>query len=295
MPIQRRIFVSGTINEKWITPEQKVMTDYILGKIRQEGYVIEQFFKSGDSTDITWSFDNVENIMRKCVGCIVIAFPRWIVQEKCISSEFLHYEGAVANALNIPLLILSDSRILPRGILSQAGGKYIFPIAENANLAWLEKSDFSIQYLRWMSKIGNRKDIFFGYCSQAESAANKIYKYLTGDLNLKVLEWEMDFRPGRSILGEIQNAVTECSGGIFLFTKDDALEGTENKAAPRDNVILEAGVFIQAKGKDRVLIIREAGAKMPADLGGDIYVQLEDRTNVAMIETDVRKFVETSL
>jgi predicted nucleotide-binding protein len=42
----------------------------------------------------------------------------------------------------------------------------------------------------------------------------------------------------------------------------------ENRAVPRDNVLFEAGYFIQAKGKDRVLIVREAGAKMPADLGG---------------------------
>lgn len=46
--------------------------------------------------------------------------------------------------------------------------------------------------------------------------------------------------------------------------------------APRDKVILEAGYFAAAKGKERTLIIRQKGAKMPADLGGDIYAPLLD-------------------
>ncbi|MEO7991395.1 MAG: TIR domain-containing protein [Chryseolinea sp.] len=285
MSIQRRIFVSGTINEKWITPEQKAMTDYILGKIKQEGYTLEQFFKSGDSTDITWSFDNVEKIMRKCVGCIVIAFPRWMIQKDCISSEYINYEGAVANAFNIPLLILSDSRILSRGILSQAGGKYIFPIAENANLEWLDKSDFHIQFDRWISTLKKYNDIFFGYCGQATSPATSIYRFLTGDLNVRVHDWQIDNKSGRTILEEIESALYQCAGGIFLFTKDD-------QDAPRDNVVLETGMFIQAKGKEKVLIIRETGAKVPADLGGVIYLDLPDRNNTAQIETGIRRFIE---
>ncbi|WP_447603718.1 TIR domain-containing protein [Nitrospira sp. Nam80] len=35
-------------------------------------------------------------------------------------------------------------------------------------------------------------------------------------------------------------------------------------------VVFEAGYFASAKGKKRVLIIRQSGTKMPADLGGDI-------------------------
>ena len=51
-------------------------------------------------------------------------------------------------------------------------------------------------------------------------------------------------------------------------------------AVPRDNVVFEAGYFIGLKGKRNVLIVREAGSKMPADLGGDIYASLTDRTDI---------------
>ena len=56
-----------------------------------------------------------------------------------------------------------------------------------------------------------------------------------------------------------------------------------DKAVPRDNVVFEAGYFTSAKGKDHVLIIRETGAKMPADLGGDIFASLQDKSKIAPI------------
>ena len=55
-------------------------------------------------------------------------------------------------------------------------------------------------------------------------------------------------------------------------------------AVPRDNVVFEAGYFIGLKGKRNVLIVREVGSKMPADLGGDIYASLPDKADIKPIE-----------
>jgi predicted nucleotide-binding protein len=108
-----------------------------------------------------------------------------------------------------------------------------------------------------------------------------------------VLDWK-DFTPGRSILQQIEGAAERCNAGIFLFTEDDKLPTSAfpNQAAPRDSVVFEAGYFINSKGKDHVLIIQEAGAKTPAELGGEIYGSLEDKSNIATIEETVRKFVK---
>ena len=67
-------------------------------------------------------------------------------------------------------------------------------------------------------------------------------------------------------------------------------DASVTQAAPRDNVVFEAGYFVSAKGKERVLIVREKGAKMPADLGGDIYASLDDRSNLQPVQEVVRKF-----
>ena len=45
------------------------------------------------------------------------------------------------------------------------------------------------------------------------------------------------------------------------------------------------------KGKERVLVVREEGAKMPADLGGDIYASLPNRNYVGPILDSLRRFV----
>jgi predicted nucleotide-binding protein len=112
------------------------------------------------------------------------------------------------------------------------------------------------------------------------------------DLGATVLDWQTDFTPAESILNQIQQAARRCGASIFLFTRDDALVGEETAAAPRDNVVFEAGYFSAARSKQRVLIVREKGTKMPADLGGDIYACLEDCADIGAIEPRVRRFLD---
>jgi predicted nucleotide-binding protein len=73
------------------------------------------------------------------------------------------------------------------------------------------------------------------------------------------------------------------------------LDTAGENAIPRDNVVLEAGFFMSAKGKFRVLMVREKGSKIPADLGGDIYASLEDKSDINLLQaTWATKVEETS-
>ena len=94
---------------------------------------------------------------------------------------------------------------------------------------------------------------------------------------------------------EVQEAASRCSLGVFLFTKDDSLtdDGQIDKHAPRDNVVFEAGYFSNAKGHNRVLVIRESGAKMPADLGGKIYLELSSKVDFDPIKNGIQAFIES--
>ncbi len=49
------------------------------------------------------------------------------------------------------------------------------------------------------------------------------------------------------------------------------------------------------KGKEQVLVIREEGAKMPADIGGNSYIPLKDRNDISGIHTQLRRFLENRL
>ena len=133
-------------------------------------------------------------------------------------------------------------------------------------------------------------DVFFGYCSRVDKIASSIRDYLEST-GLSVLDWARDFRVGRTILEEVKRAATLCQCGLFLFTADDPLEGGSTPVAiPRDNVVLETGYFISAHGPERVVIVQERGTKMPADLGGLIYLSMEDR---AQWEKVAEKISET--
>src|SRR5262249_20090849 len=125
------------------------------------------------------------------------------------------------------------------------------------------------------------------------STAAKIKTHLTAHLRESVLDWRTDFEPATSILNQIEEASRRCRAGIFLFTKDDPLSDSKAKdrAVPRGNVVFEPGYFSALKGKSRVLIVRETGAKMPADLGGDIYASLESKANIGPIKPILGRFV----
>jgi len=45
------------------------------------------------------------------------------------------------------------------------------------------------------------------------------------------------------------------------------------------------------RAKRRVLVVREDGAKMPADLGGDVYAALADRHNIDPIKGLIKRFI----
>jgi len=144
----------------------------------------------------------------------------------------------------------------------------------------------------WKNLLDERRDVFLGYSGTSKTTAAAIKRFLLS-FGAKVLDWQTDFIPGRTILEQIEQAAARSLGGVFLFTKDDDLaeHGQRETAVPRDNVVFEAGYFIGLKGKQNVLIIREAGSKMPADLGGDIYASLENKDDIAPIERTLAAFM----
>jgi predicted nucleotide-binding protein len=137
--------------------------------------------------------------------------------------------------------------------------------------------------------------VFLGYCSKAKSTADAIILFVERNLKIDVLNYSMDFRAGPTILEQIEAAASSCSCALLLFTKDDDIDGAIDQAMPRDNVIFEAGYFIRAIGKNRVAIIREDGAKIPADLGGIVYIPIKDRSDIALVETKIDTFLKRAL
>jgi hypothetical protein len=299
----RRIFVSMPA-DGWQTAAEKRLKWGIVDRIESQGYVAEVFTdprgQESLSASQTWSRAACEAVMRRCDGCAVLGFARRRLTEGsapvALPTEYNHYEGAIAHLLGLPVLTYIQEGVTPRVVFDGQVAGYMGKIPAAPTAAWFNTGEFKVSFAYWLEKLSCRRDVFLGYCSASSLLAKKLKAHLVNELGLSVLDWAMDFDPARSIFQEIERAAGQCGAGVFLFTKDDKLAKAVNgktRAVPRDNVVFEAGYFCAAKGKERTLIVLEKDAKMPADLGGDIYAALPSGTSVVAIKPVLLKFAQS--
>lgn len=296
MIAKSRVFVSVSADSR-LDRRQLAIKKAILGLIEQD-FEPEQFHVSGISGLRSWSFAAADEVMARCQGALILGFIRWQFSTPnapgAVATAYNHYEGALALSRELPTLIIVEEGVESQGIFYMGGGRFVVVIPAGADVSWLRTSQFRAQFAVWRDEVKARYQVFFGYCGAATDTANRITRYLHS-LDVSVMDWQTDFRSGSSILTEIRRAATLCTCGLFLFTRDDPLVGNANMAAPRDNVIFETGYFARAHGSEKTLIIVEEGAKMPADLGGQIYLPLKDRADTSTIETKLRDFLVAQL
>lgn len=298
--ITRRILISAPRDQRLKEPQVR-LKDAILDRIRREGFEPQVFLDAkggaGLAAGAGWSVDGVERVARRCVGAAIIGLQFWKVSrpgaDVWLPSEYSQFEGAIARSLNLPILAI-DAGIERRIIFDDHAPLRVARVRPD-EASPLKHPDFAEPFEGWLSQIRERKDVFLGYCSRNKIAAIQIRRCLT-DMGVSVLNYASDFKAGASILNEIERARASCTCGIFLFGENDPLQGDKSGgAAPRDNVVFEAGYFMSAKGPEGCLIVRQGSAKMPADLGGAIYVALRRGERVASIRGRLRQFVEQNL
>jgi hypothetical protein len=145
MSINRRVFVSVSPHNN-LDERRQMVRHAILDQIRKRGYQLEITFESGEAAGLSWSFENIEKIMRRCIGAVALAFPRWSVSDDggqlLLASEYIHYEGAVANVLRLPLLIIAERGLVGRGVAWTGGGHPILFLPQDADESWVKTEAF---------------------------------------------------------------------------------------------------------------------------------------------------------
>lgn len=297
---KRRIYVSTPLDEH-LHKDQLAIKQAIYASLENEEFEPQEFLYRGLPAGTSWSFQESRKVMQRCDGALILAFVRSDFDLEdgsrlCIPSEYNHYEGALAIANDLPMFVVAEEGIPNRGIVWQGGGLLINSLPTGSDTSWIDNPKFKNQFQLWVDKVRSRPRVFLGYCSKAKPTADALTLYLEHTLGVSVRNYALDFIAGGTILDEIEKSARDSTCGIFLFTNDDPLEGTNPwQAAPRDNVVFEAGFFMHAKGRERTLIIREDGAKMPADVGGSIYLPLKDPKDISPIHLQLSKFLEDRL
>lgn len=295
----KRVFVSVPRDYN-LGNSQRALKQALLNKLRENGIEPQEFQVSGLPLRSPYTFQGVKEIMSRCHGALILAFARWRDQGEirnglAIPTVWNHFEGAFALALKKEILVITERDVSADGITWDGGGQLVLRAPTDAGADWLETDDHAkLQFKAWIDAVKQIDDIFLGYSSKARGTALDINRFLTSR-GVSVRDWEIDFAPGPTILDRLLEASRNCLGAVMLLTRDDEFLGDENFAAPRDNVIFEMGMFMESKGRERVLVVRESGAKMPADIGGGIYLSLKDRNDISSIHAGLLHFIEKQI
>ncbi|HKQ13009.1 MAG TPA: TIR domain-containing protein [Steroidobacteraceae bacterium] len=117
--------------------------------------------------------------------------------------------------------------------------------------------------------------------------------------------WTASFNPGTTTLDRLLELTRQVDFAAFVFARDDwtvksasAAEqaGGSGQAAPRDNVVFEAGLFGGVLGMRRTFILHANGAKLPTDLLGLTCIRYGEELTAAEIRAinqKLRKAIET--
>lgn len=118
------------------------------------------------------------------------------------------------------------------------------------------------------------KSIFIGSALESQETAAAIARGFAAK-GYKPLRWWQEFPAGEFTFDTLEKLAGSVDGAIFVCSADDKVwyRGKEDRE-PRDNVILEYGLFVSRLGRQRTLIVKGDGVKLPSDLLGLGYHNL---------------------
>ena len=122
--------------------------------------------------------------------------------------------------------------------------------------------------------------LFIASSSEALHLATKLRDKLLRSPDLDVKVWtDGIFAPGSTNIEALEDELERADFAVLLLSPDDrVLSRWRISKAPRDNLILELGLFIGAVGRHRAIMVypRAARLKIPSDLLGVTPIKYSD-------------------
>jgi len=87
--------------------------------------------------------------------------------------------------------------------------------------------------------------VFIGSSSEGKEVANAVQLILDKDKVCEPIVWDVVFAPGSVTLEALVSQISKFDFAILIFTPDDLIKSRGTRAqVPRDNVLIELGLFI---------------------------------------------------
>lgn len=137
-----------------------------------------------------------------------------------------------------------------------------------------------------VSPRGKIPRVFIASTSEALGLANALRGALSGEVYDVKVWTDSIFKPGLTNIEALEQELSRADFAVLLLSPDDKVFSRWTwTRAPRDNLILELGMFVGAIGRARSLMVQPRGTKIkiPSDLLGvsPINYRAEDMLAVA--------------
>ena len=113
----------------------------------------------------------------------------------------------------------------------------------------------------------SRPRVFLGSASEDLPLVDELIEGLADVA--EVTRWRGAFAPSSTTIEGLIEQARLADAALFVFGDTDWVESRDvGRAAPRDNVVYEAGLFAGEIGIDRTFMLAPDGVKLPSDLDG---------------------------
>lgn len=137
--------------------------------------------------------------------------------------------------------------------------------------------------------------VFIGSSTESREAMLLLAKWVEGLKHIAECWDQLDFGIGKSVFESLTEKAKETDAAIFVFGEDD--RKASGGALPRDNVLLEYGLFSGILGPSKVVICRVGRPHVPSDVAGILRVEIpaehdwEGVTKEAQIQRSVEAWL----
>jgi len=121
--------------------------------------------------------------------------------------------------------------------------------------------------------------LFLGSSSEGREVARNLQAEL-GDV-VEVVRWDQSvFEPGGYTLDSLIATAATVDFAVLVATPDDTTASRgETEASPRDNVVLEFGLFAGALGRERTYLLATGRLRLPTDVLGLTRLRYRERSD----------------
>ena len=135
--------------------------------------------------------------------------------------------------------------------------------------------------------FSNRVFIVHGHDGELKNEVARMLSRL--DLEPVILQEICD--QGRTLVGKLQEELSDVGYAIILFTPDDKVFSTRDPETKhnlaRQNVILEFGYLLASLGADRICGIVKGDVKLPSDIEGVVFKRIPSGLNLDSVALSV--------